>query len=442
MNIKKLLATVLVGASLLVFAGVAFAATYDINIWGSSAQYSFWKAYAATWIPMQSGCSGVTPTTVVSATDANNAIVSATCGGNTYNVRVGNKASYDGVFAILGSNDPNAVICPNSAQGDPTGVYSRNMCNNASCSALTCQLVTLGASDVSGASFTQSSYGSQYGPFETYGTDIINPTFNGINVSSLTDASGGCGSGSFCAKPMVVPFSFYVNNTVTENGSVLTNLTRLQAVMLFSGKINNWDLFGSAFPNLTTTVCLRHAGSGTLATLQYAVVDGNGWGNTLVAFENRPDATDGSYDSSQPNIYFNKATADELNCINAENGAVGFADTDKEVGLTNHAVKAGQCTNGPNGSAINCPNVTQVAYNGEYGSADGIANGRYEFWTNEWLFKAKSLSGNLLTLVNNLLSTAAVSTNIPTSEQPFWIVSTQKNFDKKTDQAFPTKGNF
>ena len=446
MNFKKIIATALVGATL-AFAGIASAATIDINVYGASAQYTFWKAYAPVWIKTQSGCSAASPTGAVATVDGNNAIVYATCGGNTYNIRVGNKASFDGPLSILGDDSQaGSGKCTSTSLGYPGSasvaahyrmMIDESTCSGASCTGLKCERITVGASDVAGESFTQYSEGALHGTREAFNGDYLVRSFNGINTSSLTDATGGCGTGSHCAKPFVVPFAFMVNNSVKESGLTIDNLTRMQAVLLFSGQIADWSQFGVGFTPQHVAVCLRHSGSGTHATLDYAVIKGNGWGGVLSGLQNRPDDV-ANYDSTLPAIYFNDSTGDLLTCLNNTAGSVGYADADKAVSLTVHTIKTGSClAQLPSTSAIDCPNVTEIAYQGEYASADAIKNGRYDFWTNEWAYKDPAYANQ--TLLTNFVNGANAASNIPASEVPFWVVSGQKIFDKATDATYPSK---
>ena len=204
--------------------------------------------------------------------------------------------------------------------------------------------------------------------------------------------------------------------------ATMNNMTRMMAVLLFSGQIMNWSDFGPNYPSIPAVICLRHSGSGTHSTLDYAIVKGNGWGSTLAGYENRPDDTD-NYDSGQSVKYFNDTTGDELTCVNGQTGAIGYADADK-ANATTHAVSG-------------YSNTLAIMYQGEYPTSDAVKNGRYDFWTNEWAYKDPTLSGAQLTFVNSLLTYAAG--HIPTSELPFWVDQTTMTFEKATDQQYPHK---
>ena len=439
MNIRKMMTAVIAGASLLGLASVAPATIYDINIYGASAQYTFWNAAAPGFIQAQTGCSAVTPSTNTNGTT--NKITYATCGGNTYNIRVSSKASFDGIYALLG-NDSYATAgaanekCSAGDPGDPVSnrAYYRKMAQQDG--SLACEKITIGASDVAGESFTQGSSGDLKGPAEVANADYINRSFTGINTVSLPHAN-----------PFVVPFGFYVNTSVqqcqagvaactgyTVSGacipnsactpSTITNLSRMQAVLLFSGEIVNWQQFGSSFTDLPVVLCFRHAGSGTHATLDYAVVKGNGWGGTLANTENRPDDAVNGYNPTLPITYFNDGTPDEQYCLQNETGSVGYADADK-ANATTHLM------------ASPYTSVELIQYQGEYPTADAIMHGRYDFWTNEWAYKDPNMSSTLLPLVNSLLSSVANQSNIPSAEANYWVVQSAMHFEKATDQQYP-----
>jgi hypothetical protein len=435
MKLKNIFKSFVAGAAVLAIAGTASATDYDINIYGASAQFTFWNTVAGDWIKSRPGCSDAVPVTYTF--DGTNKITRATCsGGNTYNIRVSSKASFDGILALKGDDSQaasgtTAEKCSSGDTGydaavaDGIGHY-RKMVDEASiggttASTLKCVRVTVGASDVAGESFTQSSLGKLKGSTGA----LTYRSFSGISTTGLSSA-----------RPFVVPFAFYANTqNATLNTAMNNNITRMMAVLLFSGQIDNWNEFGSSYPaDLHTVVCLRHAGSGTHSTLDYAVIKGNGWGGVLSTVANVPgqvrDTTTfpghtlPAYDDSMPDVYFNDGTTDMLTCLNTHEGAIGYADADKEVSLSNHTVSG-------------YANIKQIAYQGEYASADAIANGRYDFWTNEWAYKDPGMSTTLTPEVTNLLS--YVAGHIPTTEVPFWMDQNSMTFEKATDKAYPQR---
>ncbi len=457
MNIRKIFTTIAAGATMLALVGTAGAATIEINIHGASAQGDYWVALAPDFIKAQSGCSGATPVTKSYNMDSKFKIVTATCGGNTYIIRNGAKASFEGPLSLLGNdtyaNPDNTLgpgvqgeLCAAGNPGDPgAGLRSyyrklvdESTCGGSSCTALKCVPVHLGVSDVAGESFVQYSYGRIAGPATPAGTSPIERNMTAIDTSSLASVN-----------PFVVPFSFFAHNDVKQcinnasgnptayanctsdpannTASAITNLTREQAVLLFSGQVANWNEFGPSFVTLPVVTCFRHAGSGTAAGLDWSVMKGNGWGASLTGFENRPDDTviyDPGYIPGMTIAYFNDATNDEMACINTQAGAIGYADADKETSV---------------GPGKTYANSVTLKYNGEKASAEGIQNGRYDYFTHQWSYKSPTLTSTELSWVNALLTMSADPAKIPASKQPYWSTVGQMKFKKATDASYPAK---
>lgn len=424
---KKSIKTLAVAASVLALAGTAQAATVDINVYGASAQFLFWNAAAVNFLGSR-GCTGVTQ-----ATDSSgkHGITSATCGSDTVNIRYSSKASFESCRSLKGTTNPDS--CPSPTQ--------RLMASSVTApSTLTCQAVTLGASDVAGNSFVQESYGEKYGPM---GGGYYAVTLTGEDCSGLTYHN-----------PLKVPFGFFVNKGVTAKqclpplatvnqyeycmtdancggaaGSCATdtinNITRLQAVNIFSGAAANWADFGAYFTAQPITACLRHAGSGTHATLDYAVVRGNGWGGTIAAFEDQGTTYPGR-------IWFNEGSGDMMKCINGANtldaittndttsvmGGIGYADADQ--GLSSYT------------------NVKAVKYNGHMGTRWNIRNGAYDFWSSQFVYELPSAqSAAQKTWVANILAYMSNPANIPSSKANYWAASDEMKFNKDNDQVYP-----
>ncbi len=171
------------------------------------------------------------------------------------------------------------------------------------------------------------------------------------------------------------------------------------AVNIFTGQVISWPDFGAGYAPLPIVACLRHAGSGTMATFDYGVIKGNGWSAAPLATTETyngnsngplgpspytavnagwPDGTiptTPAYIANDGNpgetIWFNSGSADEMKCINIQAGAIGYSDSDQLTG-------SGATTYG---------NVAAVAYNGYFPNRVNIRNGLYDdFWTNEWLY--------------------------------------------------------
>ncbi len=396
MKIKKLFATIMTCVSLLGFAGIASAGVAgDINIWGSSALFNFWAAESGPFLTSQ-GCTGVKTATL----DAKDGIATGLCNGVNRYFRYSNKASYDGVLAIEGnSTSPNLTeppACPDPTQRPMVNPATCNF-STGTCSGSACYTITGGASDVQVTSFQQESHGELLGP--NNGGEV-NYTFRGANGVTLTPAvTDAC-------QPIAVPFAFYVNKTVTQNSATITNLTTANVRLLFSGQVGDWsDLLaanGQPFDAKPVNVCLRHAGSGTHATLDFAVMRPAG----LIIQES---INPGSY-----NFYFNSGSSDELKCVNQLPGAVGYSDADAILNFSSY------------------PNTTQVTYNGVTANKNNVVNGAYDFWTIENIYTANPVPADM----QNVCTFIANPANL--TFDPYYATSTQLIYSKSADAAYPT----
>jgi hypothetical protein len=461
---SKIFATIMAtaaGAALLSAAAMpAQAATREFNIYGASAQYTFWSALAKPFLESKHCSVG---TDYATSADGKYAFTRGTnCtdyGNDTVIIRYSSKASYDGIFAVrgLGQDAIGLLSDPDGCAGQ-TGVpsgqenYYRKMANEGDVTgnrvnSTKCVRVTVGASDVAGRSFTQYSYGDKTGPlnsgtiYERYyqepdgtaGIDTDSPynlevrrpivvpfgffVNNGVTVRRCTGTTGGAYDGEQCTVSGSTTYGCGGSGTCAP-GVTLDNMTREMAVMIFSGQANNWTDFGAGFSNLPVVACLRHAGSGTHATLDYSVVSGNGWGTSLATEEN----------SSNPTIWFNDTSTDEMNCVKGSgtwtgSGAVGYADADQATGTTSTAMK----------------------YNGLYGTRTNIRNGMYDFWSAQWLYYNPAHPSNTILhpIYVDLSDYAGNPANLTTTnlsgKAKYWATASEMKYSKATDQAYPAK---
>jgi len=445
---KKRTAALLAGASLMAMAGSASA--LDINIYGASAQFTFWNNLANDYLATQ-GCTTITGPVVDST--GKHGIVSGTGAGNCaagINLRYSSKASYDGVFAVMGSCNGQTGCNPDP---DGCGTQSRKMITSTSNTALSCQPITIGASDVHPGSFTQSTHGLLLGPLGGAQTDRV---FTGVTIpANVTAQHGG----------IVVPFGFFVNNSVqlkkcsssaaanaglqcrndadcgnTAGACVSGNIdsiSREMAVNIFNG--NNayfWSDFGDGFTVSGTTqqtddyivACLRHAGSGTHATIDYSVMNSK-WGLGLVT---TAQPTLGGLSET---VYFNDGSSDEMKCVNGSGawngkGAIGYSDADQLIPAS------GQTNPYTSTYAVN--------YNGFAPKRVNVRNGLYDFFTNEWLFINTTTypAGSAAnTQFNNLISYASDPAHITSTtlqgKADYWTSVAEMKFNKGTDQLYP-----
>ena len=425
---KKNMIALLTGAALLSAAGVACAT--DINLYGSSAQYPYWSAQAKNWLTKTTANAGIY-CYAVQGTGCTNSVVDAS---HVVNFRYCSNNSVSGPQSVGGTGG-NPDSC--------TDNFSRLLINPDVSGTTSCQTVKAGIADVAGESFTQNSTGLKLGPL---GGAVVSPSYTGVATTGLTSKN-----------TVVVPFGFFVNKAVTAtqcdaglvgnlctanaecntgiNGSTtdghcnttpttITNISRLQAAMLFSGQVGDWSQFGAYYTAQPVTLCLRHAGSGTHATLDYAVMSAGttGWGAALVNTEDQV---------GPPVTWFNNGSGDMSNCINGDNtvtgstptgsliGAIGYSDADMAVGKATSL------------------NIAQVKYNGFYPTRTHIRNGEYDFYAPSWLYYNNTHNAADTTAIKNMVTYAQNPANIPSAKVNYWAALSEMQFLKTSDKAYP-----
>jgi len=313
MKFRKILGTIAASLSLFAMTGTASAAlSEDINLYGASAQFNLWKNQAVNYMK-STGC--LEPC-ASGQLDSKNYWATCVCDNVTRTFRSSSKASYDGVCALMGNfiNVPpyGPAGNPNCAAGCDGSAFKRVMANPTGGSQ--CVTVTHAASDVPVECFVQQSGGLLLGPC------------GGVGTSRNFNTSPMFWTGDDPCAPLVVPFSFYANNTVEKGGVDIDNITRDNAELIFSGQVNNWsdivDSNGVAYDSKDVVACLRHAGSGTHASLD--------------AYLNSPLVI--SQKTTPAIRYFNDGSSDLMKCVNggqcgtwAGVGAIGYADSDQAL---------------------------------------------------------------------------------------------------------------
>lgn len=427
---KRSIKSLALAASVLAMAGTAQAATYDINIYGASAQYNFWKNLSATYLTAsvanggQNCTGGTTSAEYNTGSDASNdkkhfIVTGTNCnGGHTINIRISSKASYDGINAVRNTGTAG----------------QRSMLDSVTNPVLVAKDVHVGASDVAGESFQQESHGQKNGPA---GGGQYDMAFTGISTSGLT-----------VKNPLVVPFAFFVNNSVTYNKCVggtndgmlcvtagaqdicgtggtctntqLDNISRPMAVNIFGNKSWYWSDLGASFNAGTAgneiIACHRHAGSGTHATIDYAVLTHGKWGGNLPTQESTAVTSDSGI------VYFNESSSNEMNCINTLAGAIGYADADQK--LTDYT------------------STHQVKYQGVPARRNTVRNGLYDFWSvqNLYINNTKTpVNVAPRTIIDSMITWASkpASINLLPSPMPsFWASFNEMVYMKSSDKTY------
>lgn len=430
---KSITKGLLVGAMALGFAGTAGATVYEINIYGASAQYKFWNNAAddfhASKLCASSDIYGARDSSkkhgisVCAGQDGFGGLYGAGYNGdnNTYVIRYSSKASYDGIRSVQGLN-------PDGVDSDCGDDGMRKMADETQTtfpsgsegvvSGLKCCDVTIGASDVAAETFDQESHGYLLGDDTTSG-------WEDRSISGLT-----MDPDYLVYRPVVVPFSFFANVDVPD--SLQDNMTRLMAVSLFNGQIIDWDEFLDADDaeygtGKEVVICMRHAGSGTVATLNAAVMRKD---KKLVTTQVAP--TDFLHlIGASPVIYFYDGSSDMMNGIQrnagyADGAAVGYADSDKISDITTP----------PTSGYTNC---VRMNYMGEVGNRSNIVNGLYDFWSAQWLFESDEDPQDIQDLVEDLAEFASDPANIPSANSNWWAAQDEMKWEKSTDYAYPTR---
>ena len=440
-------------AALMLTAGAANAQKIEVNLYGASAQYSFWTNAAAAFLADQGCASGdiYTLDTEVQSRDtgaavcAGNTAVAINGGtlsgggddnGNTIVIRYTSKASYDGIRAVSESTNAawDADDC-HTTTGNWGYRLQANLGNATrsgqvlsladTAASLSCQDVHIGASDVASETFGQTSSGQLNGP--AGGGAFSNTVVYPDDLPSMQVADGFQN-----IRPVVVPFGFFANDGTTP--VPIDTMTRLQAVSLFSGQIANWSDFDPSV-DMRVVVCHRHAGSGTVATLNAAVFRGD---NSLPIAEVTEALADyyenrGLY---RPEIYFNEGSSDMMRCVGETAGAIGYADFDKCIPGTNCASKGyGDIKRVYFPCCPDCrPNYSPFLTQKEL-----VQNGIDTFWSAQWLYYKTAEPTARKTLITALGDFASLEANLPSSKADYWSSQNAMNYEKADDFALPRK---
>ncbi|MGD9159973.1 MAG: hypothetical protein PVG39_16280, partial [Desulfobacteraceae bacterium] len=102
-------------------------------------------------------------------------------------------------------------------------------------------------------------------------------------------------------------------------------------------------------------------------------------------------------------------------------GAIGYADTDKVI----MDAGTGEYHNNVDGYG----DVKLMTYMGQEGKAEEIINGKYEFWSAQWLFT----DGDEGALIDDLNAFASDSANLPGSKADYWAAQDDMKVEKDTD---------
>jgi hypothetical protein len=233
-------------------------------------------------------------------------------------------------------------------------------------------------------------------------------------VSNL--CAGGTRSGQACDEVIDCPDVIEADTNCAR--MPIDNISRLMAAMIFSGQAVTWKDFGDWYevtgdPSAALVACLRHAGSGTHATMDLAVMNGK-WGATTATAE------------IAGQVYFNEGSSDLMKCVNQLTGAIGYADSDQL-----YATKA------KTGSNFPYPNVVALKYQGIEPYRAKIRNGEYDFWSVQWIYENKE-APEYNTLHNTVVALMNYAkANVPSTKANYWATADEMVYMKGTDFQYP-----
>ncbi len=215
--------------------------------------------------------------------------------------------------------------------------------------------------------------------------------------------NGGINSGQECDTANDCP-DVALEDTRCE-AMPLNNINHAMAGLIFSGKINNWEDFGPYFTPGKIVRCMRHAGSGTHATVD----------DLLKPYSLKNVSTPKPL-AYGPTWHYT-SSSDLMRCVADFKGAVGYADADKLLDFK--GIKDG-CAEDPEGNPDNHRDDPDgfagahiMQYNGVEPTRQKIINCEYEFWAAQHVYyDTTAFTGMLETLRHRLETFSSDSANL------------------------------
>jgi len=429
---KKVINTAIFAAIIAGAAVTAQAADIQVDMYGASAQRDYWKDLGQTFMTKTVAQGGMGCVSAHQASFKKNNVVDKnkivikgeTCtiaGGDDVYITYNAVASLEGVRAAKEVAPVVAEACATSNGNAFRTVVKVDSCTYPAwptvgvCSATVCSDIELGTSDVEGSSFDQESHGDIYGHMGT-----------GTVVDIILAAETVTGLKNY--KPTVVPFAFYANNDLggatpppdaPPADPITRNLTRTQALNLFSGSVYDWGQLAGfgAYEGKGVQLCFRHAGSGTHATIDKAVMRGD---MSLV----KDEAVNGLPGTLTDAFFYQSSDSSSggmKQCIETNGGhglhvnggeyiAIGYLDAD----------------------ALDTTAMHQMKYQGASATDTEIANGSYDFWSAQNVYLKTSDDS---AVVQKMMAFAAA--NIPTAKDGIWVKANDLKVQKLTDTSIP-----
>lgn len=476
---KQIKITALAAATVLGLSAAAYAAPAQLNVYGASAQGDFWVSEANPFLNSL-GCKQADRTTAVGTGSASNGKITfasgskvtygyakgysctdtavpvdASTGFRDLEIRTGGIASLEGPLAVK-------LLAPLEDEADDgcaAGERKLLIGTTAtdSLANLACYKVHVGTSDLKVENINQAANDENGIPFfmpntSTYGSGLnadpalvvpfsfaVNTSVKARHCYTNTVANGGTRiSGFYCTDDSHCGGGTKVCNATSET---IDNLSRLQATLLFSGKVSNWQDLDKGFDSKNVVACIRVPGSGTHGAFEKTVMNAGdtGWGNAIYTDEDP---------AGIPAIDYVKSSDNMVDCVNGGTtnagtaiGAVGYMDADKGLGSKTGLVK--------------------VNYQGAFPSRANIRKGVYDFYTVGQLYtNPTTVTGSTLSIYNKLKAFAQDPKNIPgtvvvsgtgTSASPYvfnatagtkatwWAAYGEMKYVRLNDLKYPTK---
>ena len=214
----------------------------------------------------------------------------------------------------------------------------------------------------------------------------------------------GVNAGNSCSDPEECPL--YDNSEYDCVKKPLKNLSRIKLVAIFSGAVTKWSDFGPAFDvvaghddlpgpsgwngphdaqdyvdNDTIVACMRHAGSGTHATMENVVMRSD------ASLINKTDCD---------RVFHYRSSSDLTeDCVQRFPGSIGYVDADKILGKDD------------------TQNIHVIKYQGVSPNRFTIANCEYPFFAEQQTFyDPDCVDNDLDTLADDLNAFAAIAANL------------------------------
>ncbi len=255
--------------------------------------------------------------------------------------------------------------------------------------------------------------------------DGSNPQCVGYYKCINSLCNGGVYSGDACTTANDCP-DVDVSATRCE-ATPLNKINHAMAGLIFSGKINNWEDFGPYFCQGPIVRCMRHAGSGTHATVADLLKP------YKLAASSMPLPL-----SLGPTWHYT-SSSDLMRCVVDFKGAIGYADADKLLDFKGIKDGCAEDADGNPGNHLDDQDGVAGAhimqYNGVEPTRQKIVNCEYEFWAAQHVYyDTNDFTGTLETLRQSLEDFSSNAANLTEANlgnaADFWAAQSELKCSK------------